>query len=464
MIQLQDLREVHRNIVSTLARTSTLEQQNALLNQIRTIDFDILYNQQQLIQHHRDLMTTAFAPFLDYSYVGHAENAVLGQKLMAQGAAGSILIAGGQGTRLQFNGPKGMYPISVTKHKTLFQLFAEKTLAAGKQAGRPLPIAIMTSPLNHTETVRYFEENTFFGLSSSQVYFFTQRMLPLLDEKGQLFLESSDHLAMGPDGNGSFLQAFQSSGICAYWREQNIQHVNFVLIDNPLADPFDAELIGFHASRGNDITIKCIERIDPNEKVGTLVKDGNKIKVIEYTELSDTEKYALDTDGSLKHRCANISLFCFSMNFLASTHAPLPLHLAHKACPYLDRKGKTHHPSQPNAWKFERFVFDLIPLSERVDALLYPRKACFAPLKNHSGADSPLTVKKALQDADIKQITKITGLPPPNRPFELAQDFHYPTFSLLNKWRGRFLPDHDYIENENDLCHEPPIAKIKPVN
>lgn len=415
-----------------------LSQRNHLLQQIEALDPTLLTSMRlQVFQ--QAAVDSQYDPFLDYSQTGSEVDAVNGLELIRSGKMGCLIVAGGQGTRLRFEGPKGMFPISVVKHKSLFQLFAEKTLAAGKQAGRRLPLAIMTSPQNHDKTVAFFKTHNFFGLESSQLSFFSQGMLPLLDRQGHLFLEGKGSIAEGPDGNGSALAHFVNAGIWDKWNAQGVTYLNFVIIDNALADPFDAELLGFHVRQGTTITMKCTPRRDSQEKVGLLVKSGEKVHVVEYSEMPESERTALH-EGKLKHLCANLSLFCCNMDFIKNRLNPMPLHLAFKAVKYVDDVGNVITPKEPMSWKFERFIFDILPMAPHVSALLYPRERCFAPLKNFDGNDSPATVQVALQEQDRALFKKISGIEPPKGPFELAQEFHYPIPDLLQAWKGKPAP------------------------
>ena len=418
-------------------------QQYELLQQIENLNISAFEEQVEMLKELKT-SSTPIHPFTDYSYSGNEHHKTLGKQLLAAGKVGCLIIAGGQGTHLRISGPKGLFPITPITKKSLFQLFAEKTVAAGKQVGRPLPLAIMTSPENHEATVWFFESNHFFGLQKEQISFFSQDELPLLDTQKNLFLENCHKIAEGPDGNGFALKQFVLSGIWQRWHNAGVRFLNFVLIDNPLADPFDAELIGFHSSNQVDVTVKCTLRRDENEKVGLLVKKGNDTSVtavVEYSEMDKNEQTACNPDGTFWHRCANLSLFCFSMDFVQkSKEIDLPLHKAFKAVKYLDEKGKQITPDSPNAWKFERFIFDLLPEAKAVKALLYPREECFAPLKNFSGPDSIEDVQAALL-AEAKRIAeRVTGLPAPAHPFELPAEFFYPTPQLLAKWKGQPIP------------------------
>ncbi|MES2345725.1 MAG: UTP--glucose-1-phosphate uridylyltransferase, partial [Chlamydiota bacterium] len=317
-------------------------------------------------------------------------------------------------------------PVSLVKGKTLLQLLCEKTRAASIQAGQPLSIAIMTSPLNHEMIVDYLEMHGRFGLESTQISYFMQGQLPFLDDKGHWLWEASGKIAQGPDGNGHALSNFYHSGIWRQWKEKGIEYVNHVLIDNPLADPFDPALVAAHVESDVEVTLKCVPRKDSLEKVGVVGLEEGRITVVEYSDLPDQEKM-------LSHwHVANISLFCFSMDFIAkAVNAFLPWHLV--------RKG--------GLWKFETFIFDVLKYTNRTKVLLYPREDTYAPLKNALGDFSLDTVRSALFAADKKAYERVSGYIAPEIPFELDAVFHYPTPELFEAWKGKELPRTDYIEN-----------------
>ncbi|MBJ7449026.1 MAG: UTP--glucose-1-phosphate uridylyltransferase [Parachlamydiales bacterium] len=428
----------------------TVTQQQNLLRQIKKLDVPF-YRHQKAFLSQTKRPFFLFSPFKQTQKSGNKEHILLGKQRLMKKKVGAIIVAGGQGTRLNFDGPKGLFPVSVIKRKTLFQLLSEKTIAASEQVGQDLPIAIMTSPINHTQTIAYFEKNHFFQLKRGQISFFCQEMLPMLDDKGNLFLEGPGHIAEGPDGNGSALDQFVTSGIAEKWKEQGIEDVMFLFIDNPLADPFDAELIGHHKVHNNTVTIKCVERHDSKEKVGLIVEENGNPCVIEYTEFPKEEWDAKDPNGYWRHNLANVGLYIFQLSFiekLAFEQAckKIPLHLAHKKTRFINSKDEVEEPTKANAWKFERFIFDLLPYADKTSALTYPREICYAPLKNMAGNNSIETVRNALQALDYQTFHRISGRVPPSRPFELSQEFHYPTQSLLHKWKGKELPAAAYIE------------------
>lgn len=424
------------------------DQQKHLLEQIHKIDLSVLQQQRQLIAIPQDMLRE-IEPFNDFARSGNIADEKNGREMIAEGLMGCLIVAGGQGTRLRFNGPKGMFPVTPVRKKTLFELFAEKILAAGKQAGRPLSVAIMTSPLNHEETVNFFNVNSLFGLKQEQVFFFSQEMLPFLDHQGHLFLESKSSIAEGPDGNGGALHRFYHSGIWQSWYEKGIRYLNFILIDNPLADPFDAELLGFQNRLQSDVVIKCMTRDDPNESLGMLAKEDKRVVVVEYSEMNERDRRAIRNDGSLLYDCANLSLFCFHMDFIKNAvwkdKSPMPLHKAFKAANYLDEHGRTVQAEKPIAWKFEKYIFDLLMRANKVDALLFPREICFSPLKNFSGNCSLQTVQADLQRRDQQVLSQVTGKKCNLSPLEISQDFYYPTPNLLAKWHGKHIVQGGYV-------------------
>lgn len=375
-----------RQQLETLGQAALLEQishlseeeQQILISQINSIDSDIFQKQQKLLSSPQK-NPQPFAPFTDFSKNGNEDRIAKGKQLILQGKVGALIVAGGQGTRLKFEGPKGMFRIT---DKTLFQIFADKVPDS-------LPLAIMTSPQNHEMTVHYFKENHYFGLDPKQIDFFHQQELPMLNDEGNLFLTSPTHLAMGPDGNGHALRNFVKAGLWDKWHHQGVEYLNFLQIDNPLAEPYDPELVAFHQEQQCDVVIKCVERKDPSEKVGVLVKQNDHVHIVEYSEISKEEQNARDANGVLKHRCANISLFSFGMPFVKRvSNQELPMHLAYKDAKSLGGSVK--------AWKFERFIFDVLSFADGVKALLYPRKECYAPLKSVADIEK---VKKSLESS-----------------------------------------------------------------
>lgn len=339
---------------------------------------------------------------------------------------GTIILAGGQGTRLGATLPKALVPVTPVQQKSLLQLLCEKTLAASRQVGHALPLAIMTSPLNHAEILSFLENHSYFGLTPETVDLFPQEMLPFLDDQGNWIVEAGGKIAQGPDGNGHCLKRFVQTGIYEKWQKRGIEHVHIIPIDNALADPFDPHFFGAHLEQKNDVTIKAILRNDPQEHVGALCLKNGKIGVWEYTERSEVAEYLT---------LANINLFCLTMPFAYElAQRTLPWHLARKK--YRDRF----------IWKFETFIFDMLDYTEKVGVVVFPREQVYSPLKNAEGERSLKTVQASLLARDRSILQELTGKIPPERPFELSPAFYYPTQELCQTWKGKELPAHDYIE------------------
>lgn len=353
-----------------------------------------------------------------------------GKEALKNGEVATVVMAGGMGTRLKFPYPKGQYPISVVRKKTLFQLIAEKTLAASKKYGKELPIAFMTSDQNHEGTIAYFKEHADFGIHP---LFFKQGNLPFLDKSGNPIKQGFDYV-QGPDGNGRMFEHLAKSKILEAWEKQGIKYINVILIDNPLANPFDPFLIGALIDTNDDVIFKAVKKESPEEKTGTFVKVNGKLKVVEYTEMEMAEKSLFPY--------ASISLFAATLPFAKKIAAVnFPLHVALK--PALPSS------KEPDSYKFETFIFDLLDYADKADILLYPRDETFAPLKNSTGSDSPTTVGSALENLDRRILSQLTGHRITNQPLELDAQFHYPTKELLERWKNRVVdPFLHYVHED----------------
>jgi len=419
-------------------------QKQQFLQQVENLDsFTVQQFQSLVAKHQQRENSEKLEVFDDYIMAGSKELYEEGLHCLAQGLVGCLVVAGGQGTRLGVDGPKGIYPVTVIRQKSLFQLLAEKCKAAGQRVGQPLLMAIMTSSQNHEQTVQFFRTHEFFGLDSEQVSFFSQGMSPFLDDAGNMFLDAPHHIAEGPNGNGTALQNFVKAGIWSLWKEQGVRYVNFLQVDNALADPFDAELIGFHHRNASEVTIKSTLRNHVDEKVGLIVRRGGRVAIVEYSEIPRNEQQAILDDGRLKHRCANISTFCLKMDVvkrIAENTAALPWHLAYKKVDSLEGKVT-------KAWKREKFIIDMLDQADKVRVILYPRHRCFAPLKNAKGSNTIESVKKSLQAFEKEIFEALAETKAPSHPFELAPVFYYPTAELISQWKGKPWPQgQNYLQ------------------
>lgn len=291
---------------------------------------------------------------------------------------GCLVLAGGQGTRLGVNGPKGCVELPLKNKKTLFQILFEKVKAKGKD----LPLALMTSPLNHEATLAYLEEQDYFGLTNVEV--FQQDLIPMCDDQGQFISETGEQIAKSPDGNGKALIHLYRKKVWEKWKKQGVEVVQVIPIDNPLAEPFDSELLAVHQKSNVDLVLKCIKREDPMEKLGVIGEENGKLMIREYSELIPRMR-------TLAHAYGNTGIFSCTLDFIKQISTlDLPWHLARKQATI---QGKSE---QIWIWKFETFIFDVFPSAKSFKIVVGERKNCFAPLKNLTGPDSLETVAKAL--------------------------------------------------------------------
>ena len=324
----------------------------------------------------------------------------VGNQLLQEGKVAALLVAGGLGSRLGFDGPKGMFPYGPISNCTLFEWFAEQIQARSLQSGQAIPLLIMTSDETHFPTVDYFETHRFLGLSEEDVYFFQQGNLPVLDaETGRALLKSRSEIQTAPDGHGGMLQALGSSGLLEEMYRRGIEHLFYFQVDNPAVQICDPCFLGHHIRSAADISVKVVEKEYPEERMGVLVRNHKKIEVIEYSDLPIDLAVLQDHNGRLQYWAGNTAIHLLSCNFLEyllSSKSALPLHTAHKAMSYQTSDGKTIHPDSPNAIKFERFIFDAFPESRNLQVVETKRDQEFLPIKNATGNDSPETCRKGM--------------------------------------------------------------------
>lgn len=325
----------------------------------------------------------------------------LGEDLIRQGKVAAFVVAGGQGTRLGFDGPKGSFQISPIKNKPLFQIFAETILAAGRKFGHVIPWYIMTSELNYQPTVEFFRKNKFFGLESANVIFFKQGTLPNFDFDGRILMAEKWQIAKSPDGHGGSLKALHVSGALENMKKRGVGYISYFQVDNPLINIVDPLFIGLHAMDKAQMSAKALAKCDPFEKVGNFCIVDGKVTVIEYSDLPDEHATRRNPDGSLTFELGSIAIHIISRSFVERLNAKdfgLPIHRAVKKIPHIDEKGRYIEPEKPNGVKLETFVFDALPMAENAMLLRTERSQEFAPVKNASGTDSPEVTRRMMTE------------------------------------------------------------------
>lgn len=381
---------------------------DSLLRQIREIDFDLidrLYHRRDDRGNVRELVARAEPPpafRLDTAAnrftPGEARDR--GREALAHGRLGVILVAGGQGTRLGFEHPKGMFPIGPVSGRSLFQIHVEKIIAVGRRYGVRIPLYLMTSPATHRQTVEFFARHDRFGLAEDDLTIFCQGTMPAVDAAtGKVLLDRPDRVATNPDGHGGMLAALTGSGALDGIRQRGIRHLFYFQVDNPLVDVCSPQFVGYHLLSGCEMSSQVIAKREPLDRVGNVVQVEGRLMVIEYSDLPEDIARRRNPDGSLVIWAGSIAVHVIDTAFLERMSGrgdALPFHTAHKKVAHVDSAGRRIEPQQANAIKFERFIFDLLPSAAAGIVVELDPAEAFAPLKNASGAeeqDTPETVK-----------------------------------------------------------------------
>lgn len=321
----------------------------------------------------------------------------IGEGSLRKGEVAILTVAGGDGTRLGINGPKGTFPITPIVRKSIFQLHAEKIRAIQQRYSICIPWYIMTSENNGPTTQGFFQSHRFFGLDPQQVCFFTQGMLPVVDLQGNLLMDSKSNIVMSPNGHGGTIIALGEKGILDDMERRGIKHIFYHQVDNVLIKIADPIFVGYHLMNHAEMSLKIVKKCHPEEKVGIVVNINGHLQVIEYSELSREDMYAKKEDGTLTFNAANIAVHMMNIEFLKKVHQrgeTPPYHAAIKRVPYLNENGMTIIPEKNNAIKFESFIFDILKHVQKSVIMEVLREDEFSPVKNMEGENSPATSRQ----------------------------------------------------------------------
>src|ERR1017187_9352614 len=367
-----------------------------------------------------------------------------GETALRSGRVAAFTVAGGQGTRLGYDGPKGTFPVTPVLRRSLFQVFAWKILAAGRRFGRPLHWFIMTSHQNHAQTEAFFEEHGHFGLDRARVHFFRQGRMPAVDFSGKILLETEGSLALSPDGHGGSLRALERSGALDLMASAGIDTLSYFQEDNPLVRCVDAAFIGWHLTRGSEMSSKTVPKAYPEEKLGHFCVRGGELVVIEYSDLPLALQRERDpSTGALRYEAGSIAIHVIDREFIqrmARGADGLPFHRADKKISTVDADGREVRPGKANGVKFELFVFDALPSARRPVVVETSRADDFSPVKNAEGVDSPAPCRAAqlpqfarwIRSVGASVPTDSTGLP--EAPLEVSPLFGYDEGSFAESW------------------------------
>ncbi len=323
-----------------------------------------------------------------------------GSRALEDGQVAVVLVAGGQGTRLGHDGPKGTFPVGPVSNKSLFQIHAEKVLALSRRYGMPLPLYVMTSPDNDETTREFFADHKFFGLGRDQTIFFQQGMIPVLDRQtGKLLMADKHRIATSPNGHGGVVKALADDGHLDVMRRRGVKYVFYYQVDNPLVKVADPAYLGRHIDADAEMSLKVVRKSRAEEKLGVVVKVDGRLQLIEYSDLPEAIARRRLPDGSLEIWAGSIAVHVFNLSFLERLgrgEGELPHHRAIKRVACLDETGQPIVPAEANAIKFEMFIFDALPLARNALVVETSRAEEFEPLKNASGEHSPASVRRAM--------------------------------------------------------------------
>ena len=378
------------------------EKKKELLEQINNIDFELvndLYNSTKQTKTKNDDKIEAI-DYLDkfklndeYKYY---EN--IGKKAIKEGKLAAVTMAGGQGTRLGHNGPKGTYDIGLDSHKSLFELLCDNLKEEGKKYGVTIPWFIMTSRENNKDTVEFFEKHRYFGYQKNKnIFFFEQGELPMMDTEGKILIGEDGLVKLAADGHGGIYESLVKTKMTNKMRELGVEWVFIGGVDNCLVKMVDPVLMGIAIDKKVTVACKSVVKDNPHEKVGVFCRRNGKPNVIEYSEITDEMAEAVDENGELLYGESHILCNLFSIDAIERMGAePLPYHVAYKKAKYIDKDGNLVVPDSPNAYKFEAFLFDAFGEVDDMAILRVKREEEFAPVKNsdEKGVDCPKTARE----------------------------------------------------------------------
>lgn len=320
-----------------------------------------------------------------------------------QGKVGAVLLAGGQGTRLGFDKAKGMFNIGVHKTLYIFEQLIHNLMDVTREAKAWVSLYVMTSDKNDEETRAFFAEHEYFGYNKDYIRFFVQEMVPAVDFEGNVLMESKDSLAMSPNGNGGWFQSMLRAGLDQDMKEKGIEWLNVFAVDNVLQRIADPVFIGAVMASGCVSGSKVVRKVSPEERVGAMCLEDGKPSIVEYYELTKEMAEAVDEKGTLLYGFGVTLNYLFSVEELMEiVRTKLPVHLVKKKVPYLDEYGVLQKPQEPNAYKFETLILDMVYMMENCLPFEVEREREFAPVKNAVGTDSVDTARELLKKNGIR--------------------------------------------------------------
>ncbi len=380
--------------------TLTEREQESLLQQIEELDTELLQvfaDYRKSSEQERGKLAPLGALTLEEIAQNRDRFEAAGLDAIRQGKVGAVLLAGGMGTRLGFDKPKGMFNIGVTRELYIFECLIRNLMEVVDKAGTFVPLFVMTSEKNDEDTRAFFKEMKYFGYNAEYVHFFVQEMAPAVDMEGRILLEEKGRIATSPNGNGGWFSSMQRAGLMNLLHREGIEWLNVFAVDNVLQRIADPVFIGATLLSGADMGSKVVSKADPEERVGVLCLEDGTPSIVEYYEMTKEMITSREPDGRLSYNYGVILNYLFRTDSLESgADKRMPIHVVEKKVPYIDENGMLIEPASPNGCKFETLVLDMVHMQENCLSFEVDRNREFAPVKNKTGVDSVDSARELL--------------------------------------------------------------------
>lgn len=394
----------NQKYIKAMMEKNTTEQNEKLTKRLEEIDFSVLEHiERKETVNERGVFAPLDAVEVSEIEARGAEFKELGLKAIRGGKVGAVLLAGGQGTRLGLDRPKGTLNIGVAKELYLFEQLLRNLMDVTDEAGVYVPLYIMTSNINNADTTAFFEEHDYFGYPKDYVKFFVQEMVPACDYEGRIYMESQTEVAMSPNGNGGWFSSMVNAGLLSDIKERGIEWINVFAVDNCLQRIADPMFVGATIAYGCESGAKVVRKAAPDERVGVLCTEDGKPSIAEYYEMTEEMATARKENGDLKYGFGVILNYLFSEKKLEQiADARMPIHVVEKKIPYMDVDGTFVKPEQPNGYKFETLVLDMVHMMDDCIPYEVVREREFAPIKNLHGVDSLDSARELMKGCGIE--------------------------------------------------------------
>ena len=378
-------------------------EKKELIEQIEETDMEVLslYEQKDKLPK-KGKITPLAAMQLDEIEKNKQSYFNMGCSALKNGRIGAVLLAGGMGTRLGSDDPKGMYNIGITREVYIFERIIQNLFDVVEQTGAYIHLFIMTSDKNHKQTTRFFEEKNYFGYNREYITFFKQNMAPAVDYQGKILMESKSKMSTSPNGNGGWFTSIIRNGLLNKIHKKGIEFLNVFAVDNVLQRIADPVFIGAVLEKKCAVGAKVVKKVEPDEKVGVMCLEDGRPSIVEYYELTEELRNARDENGNPAYNFGVILNYLFRVRDLEEIASKkMPFHIVKKAVPYINEKGELIKPEIPNGYKFEALVLDMIHMMDSCLPFEVVRNKEFAPIKNKTGVDSVESARALLKENGV---------------------------------------------------------------